>query len=110
MGVYVVSLRRGRGYYVDGGRGYRKVGARVMGAFADIGYREDGPEEVNAVAGSVRTPAHAAHVARELPRLPMNNASPMADAALDCIYQILSERKAKRRGAVVSPRRFEACI
>lgn len=81
-----------------------------VSAFADIGYREDGPEEVNAVAGSVRTPMHAAHVARAVPSVADIRATPAGTAALNAIKGILRERKATRRGAVASPRRFEACI
>lgn len=81
-----------------------------MSAFTDIGYREDGPEEVNAVAGSVRTPAHAAHVARPVPSVAHIRATPAGDAALERIKKHLSESRRNRRGAVASPRRFEACI
>ncbi|MFC6308074.1 hypothetical protein E2553_33245 [Paraburkholderia dipogonis] len=88
---------------------------RNSAAFVDLGYREDPPEDppednVYPFPGSVAVAAHLSHTPRTMPRAAPAPATPTGDAALDRIYQILSERKATRRGAVASPRRFEACI
>jgi hypothetical protein len=76
-----------------------------MSAFAEIGYREDGPEEVEVVPGSVREPAHAAHVARPIASVAHIRATAAGDAAIERIKGILRERGRNGRGQSTTPAR-----
>jgi hypothetical protein len=66
-----------------------------MSAFADIGYREDGPEDIAAVAGSVATPFTAAHVARPVPSVAHIRATPTGSAACAHLHALLHRFKTR---------------
>jgi propanediol dehydratase small subunit len=67
-----------------------------MSAFFELGYREDGSEEVEHVQCSVTTDAYRNRLAcRPLSVAPVR-VTPIGDAALERIYRVLKPRRMAR--------------
>lgn len=69
-----------------------------MSAFAEIGYREDGPEEVEHVPGSVTTDAYRERLESRPSSVAHIRATAVGDAEAARIHEILRAAEAKRRG------------
>lgn len=76
-----------------------------MSAFSDLGYREDGPEEVEHVPGSVTSEAYRERLSCRPSSVAHVRATPAGDAALDRIKGILRERGRGGRGQSTTPAR-----
>jgi hypothetical protein len=76
-----------------------------MSAFSDLGYREDCPEEVEHVPGSVTTDAYRDVLAHRPSSVAHIRATAAGDAALDRIKGILRERGRGGRGQSTTPAR-----
>jgi hypothetical protein len=69
-----------------------------MSAFSDLGYREDGPEEVEQVPGSVTSEAYRERLSCRPSSVAHIRATAVGDAEAARIREILQAAGAKRRG------------
>lgn len=77
-----------------------------MSAFGEIGYREDGPEEVEHVPGSVTTDGYRALLEQRPSSVAHIHATRAGDEALERIKEILRERGRNGRGQSTTPSRL----
>ena len=78
-----------------------------MSAFSDLGYREDGPEEVEHVPGSETSEAYRARLAQRPASVAHVRATRAGDEAIERIKGILRERQGRNgRGQSTTPARL----